>query len=223
MMKELLENDFPQYYGVGKRPTAVEKNTSELEFDLVDAPMDFLRPVSTGFVSFINDGKNLSVINYEGFLNKFGDTKISKGKHRCDFIMTDTISSSLCLLCEITSTKGGVSNLSKPIVKETGKEKVKILVFPGGKYEKAEQQLLGTLRNIMPVPTIKSFVDAKSRKVCLMGYKIFPGNSTQNAFNRGKQMEAEEAGENGAMIPSPEIEAFGFQYFRISNKYKFKL
>ena len=36
-------------------------------------------------------------------------------------------------------------------------------------------------------------------------------------------MEAEEAGENGAQISCPQIEQFGFDYYRISHDYSFKI
>ena len=43
------------------------------------------------------------------------------------------------------------------------------------------------------------------------------------AFNRNRLTEAEEAGENGAQISCPQIEQFGFDYFRISHAYSFKI
>lgn len=48
-------------------------------------------------------------------------------------------------------------------------------------------------------------------------------NNAINAFNRNRLMEAEEAGENGAQISRPQIEQFGFDYYRISHDYSFKI
>lgn len=40
-----------------------------------------------------------------------------------------------------------------------------------------------------------------------------------NAFNRSRMVEGEEAGEDGSQISFPQVEQYGFEYYRISHKY----
>ena len=224
-MKHLLENDFPQFYGVGRRCLATELMTSDCEFDLIDASNDYVVAKGSGGVSLKNDGSELSVINYESYLNKFDGTKMSDGKRRCDFVVTDVETDNVILLCELTTTDSELISLSKPITKKDRHGDVEKVLFPGGKYQKAEMQLFGTLDNIMNVPNIEKYSNGKKRKVCLMAYSIMPRTdetaNTRNAFNRYKETEATEAGENGALVHSDLIESFGFDYYRISHNYVF--
>lgn len=225
-MKTLLENDFPEHYGVGRRFVATELTTVEDTFDLIDANEDYIVPAGDGYVTFRNEEYNLSIIAYEKYLNNYNGTKMSDGKHRCDFIMTDSDGDNLILLCEITSATVELANLSRPITK-TDKTGSKIVVFPGGKYEKAELQLYETLSNIIPVPTIDSYIKQKKHRVCLMAYKVNPPSGetyvTINAFTRSRIIESMEAGEVGARISSPQIESFGFEYCRICHGRAFNL
>lgn len=96
--------------------------------------------------------------------------------------------------------------------------------FPKGKYQKVELQLYQSLETLTEVPSISSYINNKKRKVCLMSYLIKrTGDNAVNAFNRNRLMEAEEAGENGAQISCPQIEQFGFDYYRISHDYSFRI
>lgn len=220
-MKILLENDFPAYYGVGRRRTCVEVQTAEAAFDLKEQPADFVVDYRSGEASFSNvDQKLLSVINYEQYLNCFNGTQMSDGKRRCDFIVSSVDNDVLLLLCEMTSSLDGVENLSLPIKDRNGN-----VVFPRGKYEKAEVQLFQTLDNILAVPTIATFAASKQKRICLMSYVITHSaeHSAVEAFGRPRMTEAIEAGEDGAEVSCPAIEAFGFRYFRISHDYTFKV
>lgn len=225
-MKTLLENDFPAHYGVGRRHSAIELTTSEGLFDLIDASVGYIVPAGDGYVTFRNGGHNLSIIAFENYLNKFAGTKISDGKRRCDFIMTDYDADALVMLCEITSATVNIENLSRPITKED-KNGNEVVVFPEGKYEKAELQLFETLSNIMPVPAIEHYIQQKKRRICLMAYKINPPKGetsvTIDAFTRARIIESKEAGDRGAQISSPQIEAYGFEYRRICHGYPFSL
>jgi uncharacterized FlgJ-related protein len=112
------------------------------------------------------------------------------------------------------------STLSKPIYHRIDKT----ICYSNGKYEKAELQLYETLSNIFPVNSIKDYISLKKRKVCLMSYYLnLSTHSAQNSFNKARETEANEAGENGAQVPSDRIESMGFSYFRISHNYRFKL
>lgn len=221
-MKNLLENDFPAYYKVGRRRGCDEIVTSMPEFDLVDDKDDWVVDYKTGAASFYNNLASLSVINYEKYIGKYAGTKISDGKRRCDFILTDK-GDNLIVLCEITSTIGGVENLSLPITSTDKAGSIKTM-FPQGKYQKVEQQLYQSLDNVIQVPSIREYIAKKRKKVCLMSYLIKPaGDRAVDAFNRNRMVESEEAGEEGAQISLPQVERYGFKYYRISNQYSYKL
>lgn len=220
-MRPLLENDFPAHYGVGRRRQCVEVRTADAVFDLVERPADFVVGYRSGEASFANVDQNLlSVINYEQYLNCFDGTQMSDGKRRCDFIVSSMDNDVLLLLCEMTSGFNGVENLSLPIKDHNGN-----VIFPRGKYEKAEVQLFQTLDNILAVPAIASYAASKQKRICLMTYVIIHSaeHSAVEAFGRPRMTEAKEAGEDGAEVSCPAIETFGFRYFRICHDYTFGL
>lgn len=106
-MKNLLENDLPAFYGVGRRCTCDENTTSLSEFDLTEDDTQFVVDYKKGYASFCGNSFNLSVVNYDTYISKFNGTKIADGRRRCDFIMTDTDADSIIVLCEVTSSLGG--------------------------------------------------------------------------------------------------------------------
>lgn len=220
-MRILLENDFPAHYGVGRRRQCAEVQTSDVFFDLQEQPANFVVAYRSGEASFSNANKNLlSVINYEQYLNCFNGTRMSDGKRRCDFIVSTVDNDVLLLLCEMTSSLDGVENLSLPIIDHNGN-----VTFSRGKYEKAEVQLFQSLDNLLAVPAIAAYAASKQKKICLMSYVITHSaeHSALEAFGRPRMTEAKVAGEDGAEVSCPAIEAFGFRYFRISHDYTFKL
>lgn len=220
-MRSLLENDFPAHYGVGRRRSCIEIQTEEAAFDLREQPADFVVKYRSGGVSFSNAEQNLlSIINYEQFLNCFNGTQMSDGKRRCDFIVSSTDNDVLLLLCEMTSSFDDVENLSLPIKNHKGN-----VIFPRGKYEKAEVQLFQTLDNILAVPTIATYAANRQKRICLMSYVIKHSveHNAVESFGRPRMTEAKEAGEDGAEVSCPAIESFGFRYFRICHEYTFKL
>lgn len=222
-MKSLLENDLPAHYGVGRRRSCAEIRTTFPEFDLTEDDACFVVDYKTGFASFCDNPYLLSVINYDTYIGKFTGTEIAEGRRRCDFVITDVESDEIVILCELTSSIGGTDNLLSPIKKKK-KDGGVTVVFPGGKYQKAEFQLSQSLETMTEVPSIAAYFDGKRRKVCLMSYLIKPANDNAvNAFNRNRLTEAEEAGENGAQVSCPQIERYGFDYFRISHAYSFRV
>ena len=52
-MKNLLENDLPAFYGVGRRCTCDEKTTSLSEFDLTEDDTQFVVDYKKGYASFL--------------------------------------------------------------------------------------------------------------------------------------------------------------------------
>lgn len=222
-MKDLLENDLPAYYNVGRRCACDELTTSKTHFDLTEDDKNFVVDYKKGYASFCDNQYQMSVLNYDAYIGKFAGTKIADDKRRCDFILTDSNSDNIVILCEVTSSIGSVENLSRPIFK-TKNDGTKVIMFPNGKYEKAELQLYQSLENIIAVPSIKSYIENKKKKVCLMSYLIKPAeDKAVRAFNRNRETEAEEAGENGAQISFPQVEQYGFLYYRISHSYSFKI
>ena len=103
------------------------------------------------------------------------------------------------------------------------------MVYPGGKYEKVEQQLSETLKTLKAVPSINIFISKYQRKICLMSYVITPkrtsdSSNAKHTFSaRYREVEARETGESGAELEQPELNTEGFEYRRISHTYSFKL
>lgn len=226
-MKTLLENDFPSHYNVKKRAQAVEEQTNAAEFDLEDIPSNFIIQTGSGSVSFKNRNMAISVIKFDKYLDKYDGTQMSDGHLRCDFILTDIDGDELVMCCEITSGGPSMESFSKPIYKKDKNGNIIDIPFLGGKFEKAEKQLSDTLGNILPVPAIASYVQSKTRKICLLAYTIKLRDdetlSATSAFNRPRQVEAKEARENGAQLSSPDIESKGFEFFRINHDFLFAL
>ena len=170
-MKNLLENDLPAFYGVDRRCICDENITSLSEFDLTEDDTQFVVDYKKGYASFCGNPFNLSVVNYDTYIGKYTGTKIADGRRRCDFILTDTDTNNIIVLCEVTSSIGGIENLSRPIEK-TQKDGTRTVVFPKGKYQKVELQLYQSLETLTEVPSISSYINKKKRKVCLMSYLI---------------------------------------------------
>lgn len=74
------------------------------------------------------------------------------------------------MLVEITSALGNTDPLRVPICNnKTGK-----VVYEGGKFEKCEDQLYQSLRDLKLVSTIASKLDAYQQRICMMAYVINP-------------------------------------------------
>lgn len=228
-MIDLLKNDLPAYYGLHRTVVNIPSvSTRNLCFDLVDGQDAMIVAYRSGNVSFERSSSTvIQVINYETYLNCWAGTSFERGRLRCDFIIYDAEKKGIFILNEQTSTTGSIRNFLKPIIDK----KTKNIRFPGGKYEKVEAQLAHTLCTLQAVPTIKSFVETFSRKVCLMSYILLSPeeekkdvSGAMRAFSvRYKQVEARETGEDGALLVNPSLNAEGFEYRRISHEYSFRL
>lgn len=222
-MIDLLKKDLPAHYGLHRTGIEVRsEKTKEPQFDLNDGHDAIVVKYREGNVSFAHStGSEIEVVDYEYYLNGLSGTKFENGRLRCDFMLYDLGSKNFFVLNEQTSTKDGTANLEKPIIGKDGNVR-----YPGGKYEKAENQLLETLKTLTAVPAISHYMSTFQRKICLMSYVINrqEQHSAVVAFvNRYKQIESKETGENGAILSSPNIEAEGFEYRRISHDYTFRL
>lgn len=227
MLKNLLLKQFVSHYNITARELSVDAcliNDNEFDLDDMDSPITIL-PFGDGKLSFKNDGERLEVIHYEDFINQCKKPlSFQNGQKRCDYIVStseETEDRSHFILAELTSALGGVSNLSKPIFSH---DKV---TFAGGKYEKAEMQLSGSLTSLENVPEIRDYINHKKDKQCIMAYKIIayddPIKRIQHPMNRYLQIESEETHNNGAVILSPIINSFGFTYRRISHAAYYQL
>lgn len=227
MMKNLLENDFVTSLNVKSHPIADCLNVSSTEFDLddMDSPINELA-FGEGKVSFRNNTfGNIQVIAYENFIDQCVNPKsFLVGRKKCDYLMIHANSSGYVLLLEVSSALGDSSNLSQPIL---SKGKNKRVVYSGGKFQKCEEQLCSSLSDLMSVPSIKNILSSKERKVCLMGYRINPHTDRdyllKHPFERYLHVEMKATAEKGALLPSPEINALGFEYRRISHVFAFDL
>lgn len=224
-LADLLKNDLTAFYGITSPIVINGALVRAQEFDLDDIPGP-VRPlaVGAGKVTFKDNHGELEIVNYENFINqcKYPPAFLN-GRRKCDYaIVSDR---SQMLLIEITSATGSVQNLIKPITNQrTG-----AVVFPGGKYEKAEYQLGATLQTIMQVMTISNFVNQCRLKTALMAYKV---NSLSvvstlgpivSTYSRYLAIETRETRQNGALLSCPQIEAYGFEYRRINHNAAFHL
>ena len=228
MMKNLIDKYFAVHYHLHRVVAIDEETTQEEQFDLRDES-PFLFPFGDGYASFGNANKDkIHVLFYEEYIQKYAGTHFENGRLRCDFIVHGEPSAAI-ILNEITSSGKGMDDLKKPILKKDKRTGNKIIVYAGGKLEKAETQLLQSLQTLNEVPEIGSFFDAQLRKICLCSYKLYTsvdltliGNPVE-AFNQGMAMIERETGENGTIVSCPDIENLGFEYRRISHNYSFRI
>ena len=229
-MIELLKEKFPVHYNLHNFGVSIpyERTHAKL-FDLEDVDSHFIVCDGMGKVSYLNQNQHqITVINYESFLNQCKG-RIFEGRKRCDFILYSNSgdNNNICfVLNELTSAKGTVDNLTSSIKdKKTGK-----VVYKGGKLEKGIQQLLDTLSVLNEVPEISVFVSSFPKKVALLSYIIYSGDSVQIpdsarlAFStRYLKVESREAEGNIAELVNLELNKLGFKYYRLCHPHKFNL
>lgn len=220
-ISELLASDFLDFYHVTKGQIRVVCQLIHSEaFDLDDEQdsITFVKEAGQGKLSFTGNHEQIEVVAYDDFFKQIKKPRAFAESHKqCDFLIVSDESATNFLLIEITSALGGTFNLRKPILnKKTGE-----VLFPGGKYEKVENQLADSLRTLMAVPSINGKIANYNRKICLMGYKIIPYTEEimriTHPFQRYLAIEMAETNNNGAIIRNAQIEAMGFEYRRISN------
>lgn len=221
MIKTLIDMHFASHYGLGREVTIDEVHTTESRFDLSENDGASVVAYGSGYASFGNAPQSdIAVLDYEGYIDKYAGTAFQNGRGKCDCILESDAGMTV-ILDEITSSSSGVENLQKPI---HGRKN-----YEGGKFEKVEHQLLVSLQTLKGVPEIAAHLDAQTKKVCLCSYKLYTSEEMNlignpvSVFSRG-QVEAErQTGENGVKISSPQIEAMGFEYRRISHSYIYSI
>ena len=217
MIKQLIDSHFSKHYNLGRVVTIDETHTSDDRFDLMDDGGVSVVEFGCGFASFDNDAKqDIAILNYEVYIDKFAGTQFHNGRRKCDCILESETGLTV-ILEEITSSRSGLENLRKAIYDK--------MEFPGGKFEKAEQQLLVSLQTLCEIPEIAQHFASQLKRVCLCSYKLFTSKDMELignpvvAFSRGQAEAERQAGENGVKISSPQIEALGFEYRRISHSF----
>lgn len=227
-MKSLIETYFEAFYHLHNNVSINNRSTTNGEFDLDDTKKpDFIVEYHNGFASFVNKENHvIQVLDYEGYIKSFENCpSFANHRLRCDFIIEDKANQAI-ILCEVTSTKYGVSGMLKPIL---NKNKDTVL-FAGGKFEKVEDQLLDSLQTLENVPQIREYFNSFLERVCLCSYKLYRDNRVPiqiqrsiDAFNRYLEIEERETGENGAILISEQINKRGFVYKRISHNYSYAI
>lgn len=229
-MIELLKEKFPVHYNLHNfRVSIPYERTHDKSFDLEDVDSHFIVCDGMGKVSYLNQNQHqVTVINFELFLNQCKG-KIFERHKRCDFIVyskSGDNNNNCFVLNELTSAKGTLDNLTAPIKdKKTGK-----VVYKGGKLEKGIQQLLDTLLVLNEVPEIGVFVSSFPKKIALLSYIIYSGDSAhipdsaRLAFStRYLKVESREAKGHVAELVNQDLNKLGFKYYRLCHPYKFIL
>lgn len=221
MIKALIDTYFARHYGQGRVVEIDESHTTDSRFDLKENGGAIIVEAGNGYASFGNEPqRDIAVLDYEGYIDKYAGTKFHEKRLKCDCIL-ESENGQTIILDEITSSGKGMENLTEPIV---GKKE-----YPGGKFEKVEQQLLVSLQTLNDVPEIAAHFASQTKRVCLCSYKLYTFDELElignpvSVFSRG-QVEAErQAGEDGVIISSPPIESLGFEYRRISHNYTYAI
>ena len=219
MIKQLIDSHFARVYNLRRMVTIDECHTKEHRFDLSGKNDTLVVAFGEGYASFCNDTQSeIAILDYEGYIDKYAGTVFHTGRIKCDYILESEIGATV-ILDEITSSSSGMDNLQKAI---PGKKS-----YHGGKFEKAESQLLESLRTLSAVPELASHFAKQAKKVCLCSYKLYTsaeqsliGNPV-SVFSRGQAEANRQAGENGVKISSPMIEALGFEFRRISHSFSY--
>lgn len=100
--------------------TIDESHTSERKFDLDGTIGACILPFGAGQASFSNESQqDISVLDYEGYINKYSGTKFYMGRGKCDCIL-ESESVATVVLNEITSSVSGMGNLTLPIFSKKG-------------------------------------------------------------------------------------------------------
>lgn len=221
MIKQLIDTYFAKYYKLSRVRFIDEHHTTEKSFDIKERGNAAIAEFGGGSASFDNEvQRDIAVLDYEGYIDKYVGTVFHAGRLKCDYILESETGTTV-IFDEITSSVSGIENLQKPII---GKKQ-----YPGGKFEKVEQQLFESLKTLHDVPEIAYYLDSRSKRVCLCSYKLFSSIALSligdpvTAFARGMKEAERQGGENGVKISCPQIEALGFEYRRISHAFVYHI
>ena len=219
LMDDYFQVQLPKSLNLNRKIQLRQVLTKEKEFDLQDSAKEsstIVMAKGTGKSSYRNGKEwSLYILDFEHYKKQLNNSAILKeeGLTRiCDYFIIDT-QVEICILNEISSAIS-VENLDKPTEN-----------FSGGKSEKAQKQLLDSLKTIKKcAPLWQTLSSAKSR-ICLFSYRIAQDkdpliNNIRTAFNRPLQVETSISKERGVAYHNEDIEQLGFQYRRAEKTFK---
>ncbi len=205
-METLLRNDFTAHYGL---PVSIGGNisatTSAIYFELKDDNNLIYTANGQGIAKCNNvNGRNITVINYESFLNSLPRTFI-QGKEICDLIVYDNNQQKI-LFTELTDT---CPKYVVPFTNTHGPQT--------GKRQKAISQLLSSLSLVMKVLSISTFANNYETRCCCFFNKQSMAPPTIIATAAFNRLGAIVNG--GLHMPNADIEAFGFEFWEFSGNH----
>lgn len=173
-MKNLLEKDFPVYYGV-HRPIAVTIESKTGDFSLNDSKacaackgMTTCNPPQE-VEKFIHSGEAF-VIHYEEYISQYNGTKVDV-EERCDYLIYDEQQKNF-IINELTCSQEKYIN---PYINSQGQQI--------GKRAKAQIQMTKSIERLKNVPTICSAIDKYEKKIALFACRIRQVNIGDAAIN----------------------------------------
>lgn len=209
-METLLRNDFTTHYGLPVSTTPnLSLNTNATYFELKD-DVNLVYTVAGDGVAKYNNTPiySVTVINYELFVNSLPH-HFRQGRLVCDLIVC-TNQNQHFLLNELTDSK---PEYVDDFVNSSGHRV--------GKRNKAIAQLLNSLNDLMSVPTINTFAASHTYRRCCFFNKQAPAPPSIRAITAFNRLSTVVL--NGLQMPSPAIEAHGFQLWEYSGSQVYSL
>lgn len=218
LMDDYFQVQLPKSLNLNRKIQLRQVLTKEKEFDLQDSAKSNMIVMAKGMgkVTYRNEQEwSLYILDFEHYKAQLNNSAVLKEEgltRMCDYFIIDT-EVEICILNEISSAIS-VENLDKPTEN-----------FRGGKSEKAQRQLLDSLKTIKKcAPLWQALSNAKNR-ICLFSYRIAQDkdpliNNIRTAFNRPLQVETSISKERGVAYHNEDIEQLGFQYRRAEKTFK---
>jgi len=212
LMDDYFQVQLPQSLKLNRKIQLRQGFTKEKEFDLQDSAKGsaIVMAKGTGKSSYRNEQEwSLYILDFEHYKTQLNNSAILKEEgltRMCDYFIIDT-EVEICILNEISSAISQ-ENLDKPTED-----------FRGGKSEKAQKQLLDSLKTIKKCVSLWQMLSSTKDRICLFSYRIAQDkdpliNNIRTAFNRPLQVETSISKERGVAYHNEDIEQLGFQYRR---------
>jgi len=192
MIEDLLTKDLIAHYHLPDTEiTPLHLKDNYFELDDIDGQGLTQVSTGTGSAKFSNPKQlEITVIDYERFIDAINDSIFQKDRGRCDLFCT---TDDYFVLGELKTAKS--RNIKD-------------------RRKKAKQQLLASLKTLNEVPQIATFISAKRKKCCCFFYKKpsdIASLSAVSAFNRINTYT------NGLKGEAPHITALGFEFYEYKN------
>ena len=218
LMDDYFQVQLPKSLNLNRKIQLRQVLTKEKEFDLQDSAKNNMIVMAKGMgkVTYKNEQEwSLYILDFEHYKTQLNNSAILKEEgltRMCDYFITDT-EVEICILNEISSAIS-VENLDKPTEN-----------FRRGKSEKAQKQLLDSLKTIKKCVPLWQMLSSAKNRICLFSYKIAQDkdpliNNIRTAFNRPLQVETSISKERGIAYHNDDIEQLGFQYRRAERIFK---